>query len=292
MEWMESLRRSITFMEEHLFDVIDAYDVADSVSVSPFYFQKGFKLLTGYSIAEYLRYRRLYCAALDMVSGTSKVIDAAYKYGYDTPESFTKAFIRFHGISPVQIRGKIRMVKPFLPLSITLSVQGGSGMDYQIENMGAFKVIGCERFFSVDEGYEKIPQFWSEFMTKYCHSDNSSDPAQAVVSACGIGEFGVCIDDTAEQRKFRYMIAGRYTGCAVPAGMTVYEVPAATWAKFRCVGPLPGALQTVNTEIFRSWLPGNPDYELAGSLNIEWYSMDDGKKPDYESAVWIPVRKK
>ena len=78
----------------------------------------------------------------------------------------------------------------------------------------------------------------------------------------------------------------------MPEGMTLYEFPDMEWAKFRCVGPLPGALQAVNTKIFKEWLPGNPDYEIAVGANIEWYSMADGSSSDYESGIWIPVRHK
>lgn len=50
-----------------------------------------------------------------------------------------------------------------------------------------------------------------------------------------------------------------------------------------------GALQSVNTRIFKEWLPENPDYKIAMGVNIEWYSMGDLSAPDYESAIWIPV---
>lgn len=63
-------------------------------------------------------------------------------------------------------------------------------------------------------------------------------------------------------------------------------------AKFRCVGPLPGALQVVNTQIFNEWLPGNNEYEIATDMNIEWYSCGDNRSQDYESCIWIPVKRK
>ncbi len=92
--------------------------------------------------------------------------------------------------------------------------------------------------------------------------------------------------------EFKYLIAGRYDGGEIPEGMKVLEIPAMEWAKFCCTGPLPGALQTINTKIFHEWLPGNPDYEIAAGINLEWYSMGDCSSQDYESAIWIPVRKK
>lgn len=291
MEWTESLKRAINFMEDHLLDEIDGYDVAQAVNISSFYFQKGFSLMTGYSISEYLRCRRLYLAAIDVIAGKEKIIDIAYKYDYETPESFTKAFTRFHGCSPMQIKGDTHKIKPFLPLTVSIKISGGTQMDFTVEKMNAFKVIGFEKIAKAEDSYQTLPQFWTEFKINCKQGKNSKD-VQETIERCNVGEFGVCLDDKPETKKFSYLIAGRYDGGHIPEGMRVIEIPETTWAKFKCIGPLPYALQTVNTEIFKNWLPGNPDYEMSASLNIEWYSKEDGSKADYESSIWIPVRKK
>ena len=97
MEWLACIRQAIGYMEDHLTDGIDLEDVAGAVHLSPFFLQRGFSLMTGVGVGEYLRSRRLYEAALALKSGGEKVIDVALRYGYETPESFTKAFARFHG---------------------------------------------------------------------------------------------------------------------------------------------------------------------------------------------------
>ncbi len=89
MEWLTGIRTAIDYMEEHLKDNISAQDVADQVYLSPFFLQRGFSLMTGYGIGEYIRNRRLYQAALDLKETDDKVIDIAFRYGYETPESFT-----------------------------------------------------------------------------------------------------------------------------------------------------------------------------------------------------------
>lgn len=295
MEWLESIRKSIDYMEEHLLTMEGAEETADAVHMSPFYLQKGFKLMTGYSMAEYVRNRRLYLAALDVVANNEKVIDLAYKYGYDTPESFTKAFTRFHGFTPTQIRGNTSGIKVFLPLKITIKIQGGNDMNYTVEKMSGFKVIGFEKEFTNEESYQEIPRFWDEMfkekiMSLYCKKPENE--MEETIRSCQVGMFGVCIDDIG-RGKFRYLIAGEYTGGKVPEGMTVYEFPDMEWAKFPCIGPMPGALQSVNTKIFNEWLPGNTEFEIAMGANIEWYSSG-GKTTDsdYESAIWIPVKRK
>ena len=296
MEWLISIRTAIEYMEEHLTDDISAQDVAARVHLSPFFLQRGFSLMTGYGIGEYIRNRRLYQAAVDLKGTDDKVIELALRYCYETPESFTKAFSRFHGATPSQVRDRAAG-KVFLPLTIKLSVQGGSQMDVKIAPMFPFKVIGFQKVFDNETAYAEIPKFWNETCEKYANRVYAGNaPAnpyeQALVDNC-IGEYGVCIDDIGGG-KFRYLIAGKYTGGAVPDGMVVYEFPRNEWAVFDCIGPNPQTLQSVNTRIFSEWLPGNPDYELSGNATVEWYDCVNGEMtdPDYHSAIWVPVKRK
>lgn len=295
MEWLAAIRASIEYMENHLTENISAQDVAGQVYMSPYFLQKGFSLMTGYGIAEYLRNRRLYQAALDLQRTEEKVTDTAYRYCWETPESFARAFSRFHGATPSQVRAGAP-VKVFLPLKISISVQGGNQMDYKITAMFPLRFIGFQKEFSYETSHEEIPEFWDEIYGKYAANilsgNDPANPYEQAFADYGIGEYGVCIDDIGTD-KFRYLIAGKYTGGAVPEGMTLYEFPRGEWAVFRCIGPNPETLQSINTEIFREWLPGNPDYELCGNANVEWYDCTGSMKdPDYRSAVWIPVRKR
>ena len=118
---------------------------------------------------------------------------------------------------------------------------------------------------------------------------------KALIENC-IGEYDVCIDDEklAGKGKFLYLIEGKYAGGKVPEGMMLYGFPQGEWAVFDCVGAIPKALQSLNTRIFKEWLPGNPDFEISENANVEWYDcMNDEKTdPDYHSAVLIPVKRK
>ena len=170
-------------------------------------------------------------------------------------------------------------------------------MEYKITPMFPFKVIGFQKVFDNEAAYAEIPKFWDEICEKYAANVYAGNaPAnpyeQALMDNC-IGEYGVCIDDIGGG-KFRYLVAGKYTGGDIPEGMVVYEFPRSDWAVFDCIGPIPEALQTVNTRIFNEWLPGNPDFELCGNASVEWYDCVNGEKtdPDYHSAIWVPVRKK
>ena len=297
MDWLTCIRTAIAYMEAHLTEDIGVVDVAEQVHISPFFLQRGFSVMTGCGVGEYLRNRRLYEAARDLRDGSDKVIDIALRYLYDTPESFAKAFSRFHGATPSQIRTGAAPIRVFLPLRINLTVQGGQQMDFKITPIFPFKVIGFQKEFDYETAYADIPKFWDEICAKYAANVYAGNaPAnpyeQALVDNC-IGEYGVCIDDI-PGGKFRYLVAGKYAGGPVPEGMVLYEFLRGQWAVFNCVGPIPEALQTLNTRIFQEWLPGNPDYELCGNATVEWYDCVNGEKtdPDYHSAIWVPVKRK
>ena len=295
MEWLTGIRTAIGFIEKNLEEDISVQDVADHIYISPIFLQRGFSLMTGYGVGEYIRNRRLYQAALDLKKTDDLIIDIAFRYCYDTPESFTKAFSRFHGVTPSQVRNG-SPINTFLPLKINVSIQGGNKMDYKITQMFHFKVIGFQKVFDSETAYEEIPKFWKEIIGKYAAKVYAgNEPSNAYEKAIvdnSIGEYGICIDDVGGS-KFRYLIAGKYTGGEIPEGMDVYEFPNCEWAVFDCYGPMPDSLQTMNTKIFREWLPGNPEFEISGNANVEWYDIhaSDTDK-DYHSAIWIPVKRK
>jgi len=297
MEWLTCIKNVIAYIEENLSEDITVEDMARQVFVSPYLLQRGFSALTGCTPGEYLRNRRLYQAALALRDTDERVIDIALRYAYETPESFTKAFTRFHGATPSQVRAGRAAFRTFLPFKISVSIQGGNQMQCKIVRMFPLKVIGFQKIFSYEEAQTAIPRFWDEICERYAASVYAGNPPrtpqeQALVDNC-VGEYGVCIDDLCGGR-FRYLIAGKYCGGSVPGGMTLYEFPMGEWAVFDCIGAIPEALQTLNTRIFKEWLPGNGEYELAGCANVEWYDCMNGEKsdPDYHSAIWLPVRRK
>lgn len=280
MEWLSGLGLALDYVEEHLTDEnLNAAVVAKEAAVSSFYFQKGFSILTGIGIGEYIRNRRLYAAALEISAG-AKVIDVALKYCWETPESFSKAFSRFHGTTPQSIKGNPGGIKVFLPFKISVSVSGGEKINCRIERKKAFKVVGFKRTIAVQDCQEKIPEFWTEIYEK-----NGSS-----LRSMGFGEYGICLDENVGKGSMDYVCAGAYKGGRIPDGMSVVEIPAMQWAVFESYGPIPGALQAVNGEIFRSWLPSNGRYEIAANYNVEWYSDGNMEDAEYRAEIWIPVK--
>lgn len=277
MEWMENLAKAIEYMETHMLEPIEAAEVAKAANIPSLYLQKGFKIMTGYTLGEYVRYRRLYLAAVDLLTNGDKVIDLALKYGYETPESFTKAFTRFHGISPVQLKKNTQKIRSFHPLKVKVSIEGGENLPFTIEEMEDIRLIGIPFRCPMEQSFELIPKFWDDFKKQAIDNTN-------------IGEYGVCIDEENGNKNCLYLIAGRFLNEEIPEGMMVYEVPKMMWAKFPCTGPMPGAIQAVYMSIFEEWFPGHPQYEMSMSVNLEWYEKGDTGKSDYRSEIWIPVR--
>lgn len=283
MEWLSCIRKTVEMIENDLKTDVSADKIAIEVGISTFFLQKGFSVMTGYSIREYARNRKLYQAALDLQTSDEKIIDIALNYGYETPESFTKAFTRFHGCTPSQVRAGAS-IKSFLPLKINIQIFGGDQMNVKIVKMESFQVMGYQKVFSNQENAEeKIPQFWDEVFQIQTVKENPG---------LGIGEFGICIDEAGEDT-FRYFVAGRYTGGEVPAEMELLELPGGDYAVFDCYGPIPETIHKMNTQAFQQWLPGNPNYELRGNASVEWYDCNDEDMAldSYHSAVWLPVKK-
>lgn len=249
------------------------------------YFQKGFALLCGFTVSEYIRNRRLALAGNDLAATDEKVIDIALKYGYDSPDSFTKAFTRFHGVTPTAARRDGVLLKSFAPLKIRFSLEGGYLMDYKIVSKDAFTVLANAAVFPYEGAKARVPAFWQQH---YAEGKGKTV----------MGTYGVNIDESMGQETFEYLIADPCDpGCEAPDGFVVRTIPAFTWTVFPCKGALPVALQDVNTRIFTEWLPAMKDYEFAAGYCVEYYdnstkyakgTMDE----NYYSEVWIPVRKK
>ena len=165
MNWSESISRAIEYIESNLTNDITIQDIADYSYISSFYFQKGFAMLCGYSISEYIRNRKLSLAGYELLNTNNKIIDIALKYGYDSPDSFTKAFTKFHGLTPTAVR-KGGKIKEFAPLKINLILKGGYTMEYKIEERESFKVVGLKDSFKYETTYQDIPKIWKKFFMK------------------------------------------------------------------------------------------------------------------------------
>jgi AraC family transcriptional regulator len=288
MEWTKALQESIAYIEQNLTSDLSLERLSEHVHISEFYFQKAFSIMTGYTIGEYIRNRRLYLAALDLIEKDDKVIDLAYQYGYETPESFSKAFSRFHGLSPMKLKKQPYRMKTFLPIEISISVRGGHELSFVVEEMAAFKVVGIGARFSYEDAFVQVPKFWQSW------KEQCPDPVnERIESGLNMGKYGISIDVVDEHHAFDYYIAADFDESLYKENKAykIIEIPAMSWVKFHAKGPMPTALQALNTRIFNEWLPENAMYEISAGYNIEVYHMGDIHAADYETEIWIPVNK-
>ena len=272
--WIEGFQESIDFMERNLTDELDIEEIAGKAALSPFYYQRIFGALCGMTVGEYIRARRMTLAAQELNRKDVKVIDVAVKYGYDSPDSFTKTFQKFHGITPSQAREPGAQLRSFAPLHIKITMEGGSMLEYSIVEKAPFTIIGVKRPFNSETSYQEIPKFWDEWMAQ-----GEKRPI--------MGTFGVCID--MKGKDFDYWIADLYFPWEeIPEGCETRMIPGSTWAQFPCTI---ATLQDTNTKIWSEWLPALQGYTLAGEYDIEVYLPPEDGSKDMSVYIWVPLKK-
>jgi len=296
MEWSERMNAAIDYIEENLAAEIDFNEAAKRACCSTFHFQRIFFVVTGVTLAEYVRRRRLTQAARELTSGKIKVIDIAMKYGYDSPDAFTRAFRNLHGVTPQAARQPGVTLTAFPRVSFHIALKGGNDMDYRVIEKPAFDVIGKARKFTTVNGENliKVPQFWDEFV----HDENGDKVLMELTQGkpgpvTGAVELGICYisEDIKNMEEFYYGICVEKPDKPVPAGFEVIHIPAATWAIFESIGPMPKAIQDVTVRIFQEWFPST-GYEHDAKPELEVYLPGDPDSPDYRCQVWMPIIKK
>ena len=278
MNWVTTLNEAISYIESRLFENLNCENIAAHVYISSYHFQRCFSLLTGMTVGEYIRNRRLSLAGQELSASDKKIIEIALKYGYETPESFAKAFSRFHGITPSQAKAGGSGLKSFNRLIIRIILEGGNVMDYRITGRESFKVLGMTRMFKAERSFSDLPKFWAEYHSK---------GFDRVVA----GDIGICRQESLASEDFSYSIGCEANqGDDVPAGFEVFTIPAGTWAVFKCVGPMPDAIQEVWKRIYGEWLP-QAEYERIEDYDFERYTEGNNQSRDYVSEIWIPVKR-
>ena len=148
MDWITGIQNAINYVEDHLLEEIDYEEVAKQSYASGYHFQRIFGILCGYTVGEYIRNRRLTLAGMELQTQKAKVIDVALKYGYDSPDSFAKAFQKFHGITPSNARMDGTVLNSFSRLSLKISLEGGKMMNYRIEEKAEIILTGYKKRFA------------------------------------------------------------------------------------------------------------------------------------------------
>ena len=288
MNWIQGIQRAIDYIESNICEELDFDEIAKQAYSSSFHFQRVFGILCGFQLADYIRMRRLALAGEELANGNVKIIDVALKYGYDTPESFSRAFTKFHGVSPSAAKhgGRIRT---FTPLTVRLTLSGGTKMDYRIERRNAFQVV-CKRKSvgkpQAANATEDITAMWREF---------GSDGTMARIISCMPknsimkGLLGICFSSELDANRFPYGIGVEYDGRKVDDDLEIVTIPAHTYAVFTSKGKMPDAFIETYNRIVTEFFPQSTKYEYAESVEFEVYPSEDVSDPNYKCEIWIAV---
>lgn len=287
MNLLDNMNGVIEYIEDNLTNRIDYDKLARVAGCSQWYLQRMFTSVTDVSLSEYIRRRRLTNAAFDLQNSDESVLDIALRYGYQSPDAFTRAFKNIHGVTPSRARDKGVSLKAYAPITFVLSIKGVIAMNYRVEEKGKMRVVGKKKWVSLADGgqLQEIPAMWDSLSEEECRK------LKELSVAGESGVLGLCADMYNDG--FDYWIAV-FSDKECPVGMCEMEIPASTWAIFEAIGPmrpLPNNLQLIIQRIFSEWFP-NSGYEHAMAPEIEYYYDGDMSAEDFKCEAWMPVVKK
>ena len=290
MDSLKSMNNALAYIEEHLTEEIDYSKISKIAYCSEYHFKRMFSFLSGISLSEYIRRRRLTLAALDLKDKDLRIIDVAVKYGYNSADSFSRAFHSLHGILPSEARSENTQLKAYPRMTFILSIQGGCEMNYRIVEKEAFKLVGFKKrvpviFKGVNPEIAKMTELLTPEVIKQLKVISNVEPTGIISASTNFSEGRM------EERGELDHYIGVATSSDETAEFDVWKIDACTWAIFESIGPFPETLQNVWGRIYSEWFPSS-GYEAVEGPEILWNESPDTGNPKYRSEIWIPVKKK
>ena len=290
MDSLSSMNNAMVYIEEHLTEDIDYSEVSKIAYCSEYHFKRMFSFLAGISLSEYIRRRRLSLAANDLKDKDLRIIDVAVKYGYNSADSFSRAFHSLHGILPSEARSENTQLKAYPRMTFQLSIQGGCEMNYRIVEKEAFKLVGFKKrvpviFKGVNPEIAKMTELLTPEVIKQLKVISNVEPTGIISASTNFSEGRM------EERGELDHYIGVATSSDETAELDVLKIEASTWAVFESIGPFPETLQNVWGRIYSEWFPSS-GYEAVEGPEILWNESPDTGNPKYRSEIWIPVKKK
>ena len=285
MDWVAALNKALDYIEDNLFENITCSKIANHVYISNEHLQRGFYALTGLTISEYIRNRRLTLAGHELSAKNAKIIDVAMKCGYETSESFSKAFSRFHNVTPSQAKRNGVSLKSYNRLIIKIIMEGGSVMDYRIEKKETFSIVGkydpfSRSFTIVDNGDTNVSGWFAGEYLKKEFLNRLSDARAGNENMPELDEFGYRTYTVAKTEE------------EIPDSFEKWQIPASTWAVFKSVGETPEAARDETYKRFYSeWLP-QAKYELDEMYYGVHFRYAGPVTSPGDAEMWVAVKEK
>jgi AraC family transcriptional regulator len=283
MDLITELNQAIEYIEDNLESELQLKDIAKITSYSPYHFQRIFNYISGISLSEYLRRRRLSVATFDLQNG-EKVIDVAMKYGYVSADSFSRAFVKQHGITPSQFKSVPISMELYPPMYINITVNGLKGLSCRIETKEAFNMFG------MDTQIEKNKKTMHLEMKKFLQTCVENKWYAQMNTIYGY-EQDMMLHRAfmkSDDNQFTYMICQYMKdGIYVPDNYGRFHIPAGQWAIFHSEGE---ELPDLWDRIYSEWLP-NASYEINNGTAFEMY-FGNAKKGNIRGEIMIPIQEK
>lgn len=292
MDSLKKMNDALNYIEENLDGEIDFKEVARLAFCSEYHFQRMFSFLTGISLSEYIRRRRLTVAAFELNNSNIRIIDLAIKYGYKSPDSFTRAFQSLHGITPSEARSNGRSLKAYPRMIFQLLIKGGDEMNYRIEGKEEFHIVGIKKRVPIifNGVNPEIALMWKSLDTEIINELKELSNVEPL----GLLSASVNFSEGRMEEKGEldhYIGIATTKECPDNLNLSQLEVSASTWAVFEAVGPFPHTLQNVWGRIYSEWFPSS-NYEQVKGPEILWNESKDVTSPTFKSEIWIPVIRK
>ena len=276
MNYIVEIQKAINYIEDNLEEEINYENVAKQIGMSSFYFHRIFSAIVGISPAEYIRSRRLSCAADDLSQEAHlNILDIAIKYCFGSNESFTRAFTKFHGISPKKAREKGTNLKIFSKINLSLTIEGGNRMEYKIEKKDKFKIAAFVKDFNLKTSKKEIPKFWTTLKETGKQKELTKDYTKNAI--------GICLGTNGAQ-EFRYGIGVEVEEKeTMMKGTEIIEVAESLWVVFKCEGQNPEDINKLWEKIYKEYFVIS-EYKQSMDLDFELYDSKD-------TQIWIPISK-
>lgn len=286
---LKELNQVINYIEKNLTAGITLEEISEYAGVSDYHFRKIFYYLSGLTLSEYIKNRKLSEANKDLLNN-ERVTDVAFKYGYESMDGFTRAFKSWSGFLPSEV-AKTGVSKSFPKLSFYIDVKGGESMDYKIVEMPSFKFAGVSKrvpmqFEGVNNAIKELANSITQDQREAMYAIQNIEPYE-VVNVSYEHEHNFMKDEG----ELTHLIGVLTTEENASELLDVIEVLACTWAVFPNEGPFPETLQQTYAKTYSEWLPVS-NYEVVQLPGFSFTKMDEEKENYAYSEIWMPVRKK
>ena len=291
MNVLKNLNDAMAYIEENIEDEIDFQRVSQIACCSEYHFRRMFSFMSGMSLGEYIRNRRMTLAAIKIKNTDKTIIDIAIHYGYESPDAFTKTFRNFHGFTPIKLKNADISFKTFLPMTFQLSIRGGIKMDYRIIEKDAFHIIGVSgRIPLIYRGPNPhVAEVWGKLNQEnllVLQEYSEIDPK-------GIISVYTNYEDKHAEGTMLDLYVGITSLNFLPERLMkrfdILSVETSKWVVFNTCGTFPDSIQEVWSQIY-NWFLSIEDYERIDGPEISWYESYDFEKPDFKSEIWIPIK--